>query len=313
MLGSWTAATNARWSSWDGNEGVRLAVVRLVSRHACLCRAAFVTAVRRGRPPHRRRPPLPFVPSLLSVPRPSDAWLSAAPAASISRLSTAPVTVPHPVERPSAPRAPVRRTRARGLSSQLSAALVNLDSGARLHTLMQGLCGLQQNDLSVDDYYTAFDRLMGPVCSMVPKSADECADCANKDKFFDKFFMYQFVMGVRSEFESVRAQLLNNPATPSIHDALSALLAEETRLHSLSPAAVLVIPSHSVLLASHRHGSTLGSSSETKPCEHCGKTTHRVENCFSRHPEKLAEFRARRAARGRGSSERGCDWDWQSP
>jgi len=29
---------------------------------------------------------------------------------------------------------------------------------------------------------------------------------------------------------------------------------------------------------------------------------HSLENCFSQHPERLADFRARRAARGRGTS-----------
>ena len=35
-------------------------------------------------------------------------------------------------------------------------------SGAHLHTLMQGLRGLQQDDMTIDDYYSAFDRFMGP-------------------------------------------------------------------------------------------------------------------------------------------------------
>jgi len=38
-------------------------------------------------------------------------------------------------------------------------------SGAHLHTLMQGLRGLQQDDMTIDDYYSAFDRFMGPVLS----------------------------------------------------------------------------------------------------------------------------------------------------
>ena len=43
-------------------------------------------------------------------------------------------------------------------------------SGAHLHTLMQGLRGLQQDDMTIDDYYNAFDRFMGPVLSIVPPS-----------------------------------------------------------------------------------------------------------------------------------------------
>ncbi|CAD6253291.1 unnamed protein product [Miscanthus lutarioriparius] len=44
------------------------------------------------------------------------------------------------------------------------------NSGALLLTLMQGLHELQRNEMSIEEYYTAFDRVMGPFLSMVPKS-----------------------------------------------------------------------------------------------------------------------------------------------
>jgi hypothetical protein len=76
-------------------------------------------------------------------------------------------------------------------------------------------------------------------------------------------------------------------------NALSDLLAEETRLKSLSSTV-----SHGVLASSRRTSAPNSTSAE--PCKHCGRTGHLSENCFSHHPEKLAEYRARRAARGRG-------------
>ena len=115
--------------------------------------------------------------------------------------------------------------------------------------------------------------------------------------------MNQFVMGLRSEFEPVRAQLLNTSPTPSISDVLASLTAEEARLRSLSSAPSVLAP-QSVLAAAHRSR----VSDASTPCEHCKKTTHRSEHCFTKYPEKLAEFRARRAARGRCTSNppRGC-------
>jgi hypothetical protein len=56
---------------------------------------------------------------------------------------------------------------------------------------------------------------------------------------------------------------------------------------------------HSVLAAPQRYSGSRGPTSE--PCEHCKKTTHHSENCFEKFPAKLAEFCARRAARGRGT------------
>jgi len=55
-----------------------------------------------------------------------------------------------------------------------------------------------------------------------------------------------------------------------------------------------------VLAASHKFSAPKATSSD--PCKHCGKFIHTSYNCFSKHPEKLAEYRARRAARAsRGS------------
>ena len=105
------------------------------------------------------------------------------------------------------------------------------DSGALLHTLMQQTHVIEQNDMSIDEYYSAFDRLMSALTSMVPAcTADPCP----AHKFIEKFFTYRFVMGVRAEFDSLRARLLQGSDTLTMAKALSDLLAEETRLNSLS-------------------------------------------------------------------------------
>ncbi|XP_020398027.1 serine-rich adhesin for platelets isoform X3 [Zea mays] len=79
--------------------------------------------------------------------------------------------------------------------------------------------------------------------------------------------------------------------TLTMAKALSALLAEETRLNSLTSTGG---NPHSVLAAAQKPKNIF------KPCDHCGKTNHRSELCFVKFPDKLTDFRARRAARGRG-------------
>jgi hypothetical protein len=108
-------------------------------------------------------------------------------------------------------------------------------------------------------------------------------------------------MGVREEFDSIRKRLLHDSADLNMARALSDLLAEGTRLRSMSAPPMSV--SHTVLAASQRYRAPPKDTS-SKPCVHCGKTNDSSENCFSQHPEKLADFRARRAARaarGRGT------------
>jgi hypothetical protein len=75
--------------------------------------------------------------------------------------------------------------------------------------------------------------------------------------------------------------------------ALSELLAEETRLKSMS--SITGLSSHNALAAQRSRNTSF------QPCEHYKKTTHRSENCFAKFPKKLADFRVRRATRGRGA------------
>jgi hypothetical protein len=163
------------------------------------------------------------------------------------------------------------------------------DSGALLHALMQQTHVIEQQDMSVDEYYLAFGRLMGSLTSMVPVCT--AADCP-AHKFIKKFFTYCFLMGVRAEFDSICTRLLHDSSTLTMTKALSDLFAKETCLWSLTSSMHV---SHSVLAASQKFSTPKGASLE--PCLHCGKTGHTPDNCFLHHPEKLAEFRARCATR----------------
>jgi hypothetical protein len=61
-------------------------------------------------------------------------------------------------------------------------------------------------------------------------------------------------------------------------------------------SSITGVSSYSVLAAAQKSRNT-----SFQPCEHCKKITHRSENCFAKFPEKLADFRVRRATRGHGT------------
>ncbi|KAJ1262430.1 hypothetical protein BS78_09G107000 [Paspalum vaginatum] len=135
--------------------------------------------------------------------------------------------------------------------------------------------------MSIDEYYSAFDRLIDALTPMVPVcTADPCPP----HQFLEKFLTCRFVMGVWTENDSLRTQLLHS-STLTMSQALSDLLIEETRLKSMSAASGSSSPS--VLAAPQRFGVPKDSSVE--PCKHCGKNNHTSENCFSKHPEKLTD------------------------
>jgi hypothetical protein len=134
-------------------------------------------------------------------------------------------------------------TTAKAIWSHLKDRFVQ-DSGALLHTLMQQTHVIEQHDMSIDEYYSTFDRLMSALTSMVP--ACTAVSCP-AHKFIEKFFIYKFVMGVRPEFDSLRARLLHSSDILTMAQALSELLAEETHLKSVS--SITGVSSHSVLAA----------------------------------------------------------------
>jgi hypothetical protein len=105
------------------------------------------------------------------------------------------------------------------------------DSVALLHSLMQQTHALEQNNMTIDEYYSAFDCLVGSLTSMVGDCT--AANCP-AHKFIEKFFIYRFVMGVREEFDSIRKRLLHDSSDLTMTRALCDLLAEETRLRSMS-------------------------------------------------------------------------------
>jgi len=104
-------------------------------------------------------------------------------------------------------------------------------SALRYSTLKQ-LHHLQQQDMSVE-YHAAFIKLSSQLDSMVPKSNPACKDCVARDKYEQQNKMFHFVMGLRSEFEPIRAQLLGRSTLPTMAEAPSAVIAEETRLRTI--------------------------------------------------------------------------------
>jgi len=86
---------------------------------------------------------------------------------------------------------------------------------------------------------------------------------------------------------------------PPLHPVLMYCLPSLLKRHILVHCHLLY-QYLSVLVASQKTTTVKGTASE--PCEHCKKASHRSENCFVHYPNKLADYHARRAARGDGTS-----------
>ena len=120
-----------------------------------------------------------------------------------------------------------------------------VSSQAQIYTLYQALSGLQQGDESVDQFYSRFcelwrqvDALSPPECpthAVAPTTT--CAPCARRSRHEESRRLYDFLMRLRPEFESCRAQLLHSPTAHTLDEAFALVLAEETRLRASSTGA----------------------------------------------------------------------------
>ncbi|GMQ01147.1 hypothetical protein CsSME_00047889 [Camellia sinensis var. sinensis] len=95
---------------------------------------------------------------------------------------------------------------------------------------------------------------------------------------------YQFLMGLDSEFESLRIQILNISLMPSLYEAFATIDSDERRRRLVQPSVPSIPPvlvDQMALVASF--GSWSSSSSIT--CHHCGAPGHVKARCFKLHPE----------------------------
>ena len=111
---------------------------------------------------------------------------------------------------------------------------------------MQTLAATYQRDRSVQEFFAELTALWRQSNEMSPSPCPTCTHCVAIAQDRDFAHVYDFLMRLRPEFESVRSQYLHRP---TLSDTLSSVLAEETRLrslegmqHSVPPHAVLAAP-----------------------------------------------------------------------
>jgi hypothetical protein len=184
-------------------------------------------------------------------------------------------------------------------------------SSALRYSLRQNLQHLQQQNVSIEEYYAAFNKISSQIASMVPKSLSLCTTCTPawtaRATYDAQYTMFDFVMGLRSDFEPIRVQLLGRPTLPTLSETLSTLMVEETRLKSLA-ANSMMPEQHSVLAVPPlpvevdiAAATSSKKVSQKPPRSHCGKTTHPDNKCFKKFPHLLGELRDKCGASRKGS------------
>ncbi|KAG2716123.1 hypothetical protein I3760_03G109600 [Carya illinoinensis] len=180
------------------------------------------------------------------------------------------------------------------------------DNDARRFQLEHAIAMFQQGSLSIQDYYSAFLTLWHEyadlVTANVPVDALSTIQTLHATSRRD-----QFLMKLRSEYESVRSALLNRSPVPSLDICFGELLREEQRLSTQA----LLEQSHgssgmsTVAYVAHRRGLSINSKNlqcfcckeyghiavncSKKFCSYCKKKGHIIKECRTRPQHHQAQ------------------------
>ncbi|CAM8998803.1 unnamed protein product [Rhodiola kirilowii] len=178
--------------------------------------------------------------------------------------------------------------------------LFSVGNGARVQELKADIANCKQNGDSVMIYYGRLKKLWDELAVYKPIRSCECGKLSallQQDQDEDR--LHSFLMGLDSQFGTIRSTLTAIEPLPKLAIAYQRVIREERQL--------------SVVRTRVEKSDVVGFSAQsgTRPqisqnsyvltrCSHCGKTGHEVTECYQKHgyPEWWGE-------RGRGSGGRG--------
>ncbi|GFZ13690.1 Rho GTPase activating protein with PAK-box/P21-Rho-binding domain-containing protein [Actinidia rufa] len=142
--------------------------------------------------------------------------------------------------------------------------------------------------LSVADYFGYPQNRWEELTQYEPLS-DFPSDGVVESKRLDRRHTYQFLMGLKPEFEALRTQILNTSPLPSLYEAFATVDGDERR-RKLLPSISLPETTSTVL-----DQTAFVVPIGTRPyCQHCHKPGHLIDRCFILHPELKPQFNQNR-------------------
>lgn len=186
-----------------------------------------------------------------------------------------------------------------GLWSALTQMYAHARNESRIFELYREVSHASQTslELSVADFFGYLQTRWEELAQYEPLS-DFPSDGVVESKRLDRRHTYQFLMGLKSEFETLRTQILNTSPLPSLYEAFAIVDGDERRRHLLPS---LSLPESSPIVPDQR--AFAAASGTHLYCQHCRKPGHLIDRCWILHPELKQQFsRPRGGGRGGGRS-----------
>lgn len=142
-----------------------------------------------------------------------------------------------------------------------------------LYSVIHKINTLKVENMDMQAYLSKLDALKANFATLMPYAKDATAHAEQQSKFF----MIMALIGLPSEFEFVRNQILSGTTVPN-YDAVS------EQLLRLSFASL-----------GNNQNRFRGGSSNSKPrpkCDHCNRLGHTIDRCWKLHGRPLRQVNA---------------------
>ncbi|GFY92444.1 hypothetical protein Acr_08g0008400 [Actinidia rufa] len=187
-----------------------------------------------------------------------------------------------------------------GLWTALTQMYAHARNESRIFELYREISHSSQTSLglSIADYFGYLQTRWEELAQYEPLS-DFLSDRAVESKRLDRQHTYQFLIGLKSEFETLRTHILNTSPLPSLYEAFAIVDGDEQRRRLLPSLSLLescpIVPNQRAFAS---------SSGTHLYCQHCHKPGHLIDRCWVLHPELKQQFSQPRGG-GRGGGRSG--------
>jgi uncharacterized membrane protein YgcG len=160
----------------------------------------------------------------------------------------------------------------------------------RIHELYQDMFSLQQDDRSIEEYFSLLQGMWDELNVYQPLSTD----LQKQQKYREEFRVAKFLSGLKPDLDPIRSQILSGKDIPTVRETYA-----RVRRAAISSSGVKNERSalvghydttqgergdHSSSRGTHngrggRGGRSGGGGRGPKKCTHCGRTNHTVDFC----------------------------------
>ncbi|KAK8272656.1 hypothetical protein V6Z12_D11G348900, partial [Gossypium hirsutum] len=133
-----------------------------------------------------------------------------------------------------------------------------------------------QGTSSVSTYFTKIRLLWDEYDVLVPSPTCDC-DFTRRNTHLQQQRLFQFLMGLNETYSNVRSQVLLMQPLPTVNQAYSLVMRDETQRELASPSP---ISKPAALLSQHPSSSSALKRRSDLICSHCQKKGHIRADCY---------------------------------